>query len=96
MEQLAAPGSILVTEQTHKLTAGYFEFKPLGKTQIKGVEEPLSVYEVIRRRTTQNPLASRSQAWPHPFCRSLHGNGPDTTGVRASQSGTWPNRRGDG
>jgi len=25
MEQLAAPGSILVTEQTHKLTQGYFE-----------------------------------------------------------------------
>src|SRR5216117_375797 len=46
MEQLAAPGSILVTEQTHKLTAGYFEFKALGKTQVKGVEEPLNVYEV--------------------------------------------------
>ena len=41
MEQLAAPGSILVTEQTHRLTDGYFEFKDLGKTQIKGVEEPL-------------------------------------------------------
>src|SRR4029450_5074585 len=42
MEQLAAPGSILVTEQTHKLCAGYFEFKALGKTQVKGVEAPLS------------------------------------------------------
>ncbi len=47
MEQLAAPGSILVTEQTQKLTAGYFEFKALGKTQVKGVEEPLTVYEVL-------------------------------------------------
>src|SRR5882672_12848176 len=45
MEQLAAPGSILVTAQTHKLTAGYFEFKALGTTQLKGVEEPLNVYE---------------------------------------------------
>ena len=42
MEQLAAPGSILVTEYTHKLTDGYFAFKDLGKTQIKGVEEPLT------------------------------------------------------
>ncbi len=41
MEQLAAPGSILVTAYTHKLTDGYFEFKNLGQTQIKGVEEPL-------------------------------------------------------
>ena len=47
MEQLAAPGSILVTEQTHRLTDGYFEFKDLGKTQIKGVEEPLNIYEVL-------------------------------------------------
>src|SRR5713226_3050121 len=57
MEQLAAPGSILVTEQTHKLTAGYFEFKALGKTQVKGVEEPLNVYEVL----SAGPLRTRLQ-----------------------------------
>src|SRR3989441_3235907 len=38
MEQLAAPGSILVTEHTHRLTEGYFAFTTLGKTQIRGVE----------------------------------------------------------
>ncbi len=47
MEQLAAPGSILVTAYTHRLTDGYFAFKDLGKTQIKGVEEPLNIYEVL-------------------------------------------------
>jgi class 3 adenylate cyclase/predicted ATPase len=47
MEQLAAPGSILVTTHTHRLTDGYFAFKDLGKTQIKGVEAPLNVYEVL-------------------------------------------------
>src|SRR2546426_6058471 len=57
MEQMATPGSILVTEQTHKLTAGYFEFKALGKTQIKGVEVPLSVYEVLG----PGPLRTRLQ-----------------------------------
>src|SRR5438876_5183922 len=57
MEQLAAPGAILVTAQTHTLTAGYFEFKPLGKTQVKGVEEPLPVYEVLGA----GPLRTRLQ-----------------------------------
>ena len=57
MEQLAAPGSILVTAQTHKLTDGYFEFKDLGQTQIKGVEEPLHVYEVLGA----GPLRTRLQ-----------------------------------
>ena len=36
---MAAPGSILITEYTHKLTEGYFELKALGQTQIKGVED---------------------------------------------------------
>ena len=57
MEQMATPGSILVTAYTHKLTEGYFAFKALGQTQIKGVEEPLSVYEVLGA----GPLRTRLQ-----------------------------------
>src|SRR5262249_2710609 len=47
MEQMATPGSILVTEYTHRLTAGYFACKALGAAEIKGVEESLHVYEVL-------------------------------------------------
>ncbi len=57
MEQMATPGSILVTAYTHKLTDGYFAFKALGQTQIKGVEEPLHVYEVLGA----GPLRTRLQ-----------------------------------
>jgi class 3 adenylate cyclase len=57
MEQLAAPGSILVTHYTHRLTDGYFAFKDLGQTQIKGVEEPLHIYEVLGA----GPLRTRLQ-----------------------------------
>ena len=57
MEQLSAPGSILVSEYTHKLTDGYFAFKDMGKTQVKGVDEPLNVYEVIGA----GPLRTRLQ-----------------------------------
>ena len=32
MEQMANPGSIVVTEYTHRLTDGYFEFQALGET----------------------------------------------------------------
>lgn len=46
MESLATPGSILVSEQTYKLTEGYFEFKALGQAQVKGFTEPLNIYEV--------------------------------------------------
>ncbi len=47
MEQMAIPGSILITEHTRKLTEGYFDLKALGAAEIKGVEEPLNVYEVL-------------------------------------------------
>ncbi|WP_116323221.1 AAA family ATPase [Cupriavidus sp. P-10] len=47
LEAMATPSSILVSEATHKLTEGYFAFKALGATQIKGVPEPLAVYEVL-------------------------------------------------
>ncbi|WP_454739841.1 adenylate/guanylate cyclase domain-containing protein [Cupriavidus necator] len=47
MEGVATPSSILVSEATHKLTEGYFEFKTLGSTHIKGLREPLVVYEVL-------------------------------------------------
>src|SRR5215510_6215065 len=46
MEQLANPGTILVTEYTYKLTEGYFQFKALGETQVKGMDKPLPIYEV--------------------------------------------------
>jgi class 3 adenylate cyclase/predicted ATPase len=57
MEQLANPGSILVTASTYKLTDGYFDFRPLGETHIKGVESPLEVYEVLGA----GPLRTRLQ-----------------------------------
>jgi class 3 adenylate cyclase len=46
MQSLANPGSIVVSEPTFRLTDGYFAFHPLGAAQIKGVSEPVPIYEV--------------------------------------------------
>jgi len=46
MEQLAEPGTVLVTEHTAKLLSGYFTLRDLGASQVKGVSEPLHVYEL--------------------------------------------------
>jgi predicted ATPase len=35
-----------VSEHTHKLTEGYFDFKSLGPAQIKGFTKPIHIYEV--------------------------------------------------
>jgi adenylate cyclase len=47
IEGIAAPTSILVSESTFKLAEGYFEFKALGATQLRGIPTPLCVYEVL-------------------------------------------------
>jgi len=46
MQALAPTGSIAISEQTRKFVEGYFELKPLGPTRVKGVSEPVNVYEV--------------------------------------------------
>ncbi|HEX2521111.1 MAG TPA: adenylate/guanylate cyclase domain-containing protein, partial [Terriglobia bacterium] len=46
MEQLAIPGSILITAETLRLAEGYVEIKPLGPVNVKGLSEPVEVYEI--------------------------------------------------
>jgi class 3 adenylate cyclase len=57
MQALAPTGSIAISEQTRKLVEGYFALKPLGPTRVKGVSEPVNVYEV----TGLGPLRTRLQ-----------------------------------
>jgi len=40
-------GSISVSEDTRKLVEGYFELRALGPIAIKGISEPINVFEVI-------------------------------------------------
>ena len=46
MEQLAAPGSIVMAPDTLRLAEGYVAVKPLGPVKVKGLSEPVDVYEV--------------------------------------------------
>ena len=57
LENLANPGTIVVSENTYQLIAGYFECKPLGAAQVKGIPEPLPIYEVLG----VGPLRTRLQ-----------------------------------
>jgi class 3 adenylate cyclase/tetratricopeptide (TPR) repeat protein len=50
MEQLADPGGILITASTLGLAEGYLEVRPLGPVPVKGLAEPVEVYEVIGAR----------------------------------------------
>src|SRR5438105_2861725 len=57
MQALAPVGSIAATDATRKLCEGYFTFRALGPTVVKGVTDPVAVYEV----TGLGPLRTRLQ-----------------------------------
>jgi class 3 adenylate cyclase/tetratricopeptide (TPR) repeat protein len=46
MEQMAKPGSVLVTGETLALAEGYVQVRPLGAVTAKGLETPTQVYEL--------------------------------------------------
>jgi class 3 adenylate cyclase/tetratricopeptide (TPR) repeat protein len=48
MESLAKPGTIVISEHTHRLVKDFFEFGSLGKVEVKGKAEPQKIYELIK------------------------------------------------
>jgi predicted ATPase/class 3 adenylate cyclase len=58
MEQMAMPGSILMTGDALRLAEGYAQVSPLGPVPVKGLDAPVEVYEV----TGAGPVRTRLQA----------------------------------
>ena len=57
LQALAPPGSIAISRAVRQLVEGYFTINDLGHARIKGVTEPVEVYEV----TGLGPLRTRLQ-----------------------------------
>jgi class 3 adenylate cyclase/tetratricopeptide (TPR) repeat protein len=47
MEQLATPGSILLPTATLRLVEGLVQVNPLGPVPVKGLAEPIAVFELV-------------------------------------------------
>jgi class 3 adenylate cyclase/tetratricopeptide (TPR) repeat protein len=59
IEAVAPEGTCVISDATRKLVEGLFELKPLGLKELKGVDQPIAVYQVLapitphhRRRDT--------------------------------------------
>jgi class 3 adenylate cyclase len=46
MEQMAKPGSVLTTADTLRLAEGYVAIEPLGPVPVRGLADPVQIYEV--------------------------------------------------
>src|SRR5262245_33760314 len=56
MEQMAMPGSILMTPAVLSLAQGYVSVKTLGPVPVKGLDAPLDVYELVGTSGIQRRL----------------------------------------
>src|SRR2546423_1261358 len=56
MEQMAKPGSILMTAETSRLAAGYIQARSLGPISVKGLAESVEVHEVVGLGDTRTRL----------------------------------------
>ena len=50
LEGAAEPGTILISEETHRLIAPLFETDSLGRIEVKGRTEPVPVYRVLEAK----------------------------------------------
>src|SRR4051812_3244584 len=56
MEQLARPGSILLAPDTLQLAEGYIQVQALGPVQVRGLSEPIEVYELTGAGSARSRL----------------------------------------
>ena len=96
MQTLAPVGSVAVTEATRKLCEGYFAFKSLGPTTVKGVSEPVNVAEV----TGLGPLRTRLQVAAQRGFTKFVGRQAELEQMKhaleLARDGPWSGRRRDG
>jgi hypothetical protein len=73
MEQMAMPGSTLITSAVLALAEGYIQVKPLGPVPVKGLAAPVEVYEVV----DVGPVRTRLQAAVARGLRRFVGRDPE-------------------
>jgi hypothetical protein len=46
MQSVAPTDAVVISDETRRLVEGYFELRTVGPTELKGIAEPIDVYEV--------------------------------------------------
>jgi len=67
VQELAAPGTTYVTEESFKLTEGLFRFEALGERQVKGKKAPVTAYRVIAPSTRRTRFDVSAERGLTPF-----------------------------
>ncbi|OGK95363.1 MAG: hypothetical protein A2W08_02315 [Candidatus Rokubacteria bacterium RBG_16_73_20] len=78
MEQLAPPGSTLLTSATLRLAEGFVHVKPLGPVPVKGLESPVEIYALAGAGPARRRLDAAAARGLTPFV----GRAPEIQALR--------------
>ena len=67
LQELAAPGSVLISEATRNLVAGFFDLRDRGTTPIRGRREPVRAFEVEGARAARDRIEAAAEVGLSPF-----------------------------
>jgi hypothetical protein len=62
VQEAAAPGTVLMTEDTHQLVSGLFVVEARGTTALKGIERPVQLYRVVQPSGVRGRLEAAAAA----------------------------------
>ena len=67
MQQLAEPGTILLTEETRRLSEGHIEVRELGPLIVKGLPRPVEAFELLGATSVRTRWQARAVRGLTPF-----------------------------
>jgi class 3 adenylate cyclase len=67
LEQLARPGTILISEATQNLVEGYFDSEDLGELGIKGKSAPVRAFEITGERGVRGRIEAAGSSGLSPL-----------------------------
>ncbi|MEP7352895.1 MAG: adenylate/guanylate cyclase domain-containing protein [Acidobacteriota bacterium] len=67
IQNLAAPGTVVVSNDTHALVRGFFDFASLGRHEIKGLVNAVTLYRVLRESGAQSRMDVERQTGLTPL-----------------------------
>ena len=67
MQKLAAPNSIVIGDTTHQLIEGFFKCDALGAAELRGISQPVNIYQVSGEIPAQSRLDIASMSGLTPL-----------------------------
>ena len=67
MEKLARPNSVVIGDTTHQLVEGFFKCDALGASVLRGISQPVNIYQVLGEIPAQSRLDIASESGLTPF-----------------------------